>query len=340
MGEVYDSGFAMVARTDGSVVIGRGPFFSCARPPERGVAFYRNDFGLGDAEPWKIPASWQVVDRAGALAALGGNRSFSCEWEELDAGLFAAVFLEVSEAIRRGVFEKTVPVVTERGRIQGTGRDLAAAVAGLAEPLLPYAWIEEGRGFAGATPELLFSLDGGTLATMALAGTARKAERAVFAVDEKEIREHEIVALSLVAKLGDIGMVRRKDRSILDLGGLVHFHTAIDVDLYEPCDAGMLVRRLHPTPALGPLPRVEETMRLLLQWRERLGCPPGFGAPFGVIEDGRFWVLVAIRGIWWDGSELSLPAGCGVIEASRLVNEWRELRLKREAVKAGIALWC
>jgi menaquinone-specific isochorismate synthase len=28
-----------------------------------------------------------------------------------------------------------------------------------------------------------------------------------------------------------------------------------------------------------------------------------------------------------------LPAGCGIIEASRLVNEWRELRLKREAVK-------
>ena len=43
-----------------------------------------------------------------------------------------------------------------------------------------------------------------------------------------------------------------------------------------------------------------------------------------------------MRGIWWRGDQLRLPAGCGVIEASRLVNEWRELRLKREAVKQAL----
>jgi menaquinone-specific isochorismate synthase len=37
--------------------------------------------------------------------------------------------------------------------------------------------------------------------------------------------------------------------------------------------------------------------------------------------------------VWWNGAHAKLPAGCGVIEASRLVSEWRELRLKREAVK-------
>ncbi len=35
----------------------------------------------------------------------------------------------------------------------------------------------------------------------------------------------------------------------------------------------------------------------------------------------------------WRGHEVRVPAGCGVIEESRLVNEWRELRLKRESVK-------
>ena len=35
----------------------------------------------------------------------------------------------------------------------------------------------------------------------------------------------------------------------------------------------------------------------------------------------------------WDKDSVEIPAGCGLIEASRLVNEWRELRLKREAVK-------
>ena len=37
-------------------------------------------------------------------------------------------------------------------------------------------------------------------------------------------------------------------------------------------------------------------------------------------------------------TNLEHSAGCGVIEASRLVNEWRELRLKREAVKRFLDL--
>ena len=94
-----------------------------------------------------------------------------------------------------------------------------------------------------------------------------------------------------------------------------------------------LIRKLHPTPALGPLPRTTETMSQLIGWRQRLDCPAQFGAPFGVLHNGRFEAIVAIRGIWCDGTHIRIPAGCGIIEASRLVNEWRELRLKRESVK-------
>jgi menaquinone-specific isochorismate synthase len=74
-------------------------------------------------------------------------------------------------------------------------------------------------------------------------------------------------------------------------------------------------------------------MELLLEWRNRLGCPSQFGSPFGLWDQGRFDAIVAIRGVWWEGIELKIPAGCGIIEASRLVNEWHELRLKRETVK-------
>jgi menaquinone-specific isochorismate synthase len=168
---------------------------------------------------------------------------------------------------------------------------------------------------------------------MALAGTARSEDRDVFAVDEKEIREHEYVAQSLVAKLVDLGHLERQPREILDLGSIVHFLTLIQVDLHTPMTTGELLRRLHPTPALGPLPRTDATMDRLLEWRNRLGCPPEFGAPFGLWDCGRFDAVVAIRGVWWRDKHLSIPAGCGIIEASRLVNEWRELRLKREAVK-------
>lgn len=168
---------------------------------------------------------------------------------------------------------------------------------------------------------------------MALAGTARQDDEAVFGVDEKEIREHEYVAQTLVAKLLDLGVLRRREREILRLGSIVHFLTGITVELEVEQDPRRLLRRLHPTPALGPLPRTDETMALLNGWRGQLGCPREFGAPFGVWDGGRFEAVVAIRGIWWEGERVMLPAGCGIIEASRLVNEWRELRLKRDAVK-------
>jgi len=76
-------------------------------------------------------------------------------------------------------------------------------------------------------------------------------------------------------------------------------------------------------------------MDQLLEWRERPGCPPEFGTPFGLLDHGRFNAVVAIRGVWRDDRRIRSPAGRGVIEASRIVHEWRESRLKREAVKQG-----
>ncbi|MFT7304604.1 MAG: menaquinone-specific isochorismate synthase, partial [Akkermansiaceae bacterium] len=194
-------------------------------------------------------------------------------------------------------------------------------------------WIGEEGGFLGATPEVLFRYFDGRIYTMALAGTARSDERILFAIDDKEIREHEFVAQTLIAKLSDLGMVIRNERGILDLGKLIHFQTLIKVELYKYEEIKRLIERLHPTPALGPLPRTTATMDLLKDWRARLDCPVEFGAPFGLLRDGDFEALVAIRMVSWRGDEFSLPSGCGVIQESRLVSEWRELALKREAVR-------
>jgi len=326
--------WAFFVKPGGEGVFGRGPFEALAEPPGGGVAFFRQDFALSEERPWRVPA---VVERGSAaelaplLPKLEAPR---WEWEAPDAAPFAEIFHDVVQAIRRGAFEKTVPVAVEHGRL--AGGDAAGSAACFLQPersRYGYGWVGEGGGFAGSTPELLLSLVGGRLQTMALAGTARSEERQVFEVDEKEVREHEYVAQSLVAKLTDLGQVVRLDRRVMDLGSIVHFHTPIEVESVGDEEAAGLVARLHPTPALGPLPRTSETMGMLLEWRERLDCPMEFGAPFGLWDGGRFDAVVAIRGLWWQGNEAWLPAGCGVIEASRLVNEWRELRLKREAVK-------
>jgi menaquinone-specific isochorismate synthase len=325
---------AWLTRRDGSVLLGHGPFQPATSAPAEGVAFYVQDFSMGDPAPWKIPIRIERLSPAEFASRFPTLPDLECDWLPLDAAPFSVVFQEVMSSIQSGIFEKTVPVVTETGV---AGPNPAPAIVGAMArrppPLQSYGWVRNGSGFAGASPELLFSLDGASLETMALAGTARSEDRDVFAVDQKEIREHEYVAQTLVSKLMDLGQLQRESRQILELGPIVHFLTRIRVILESPMSAEDLVRRLHPTPAVGPLPRTEGTIARLMDWRKRLDCPSRFGAPFGLWDQGRFEAIVAIRGVWWEDSRLSIPAGCGIIEASRLVNEWRELRLKREAVK-------
>lgn len=325
---------AWLARRDGSVLMGHGPFTAQDKPPVEGVSFYVQDFSLNDSRPWKTPSRVERITTQELGHRFEPLPTLECQWQPLDPTPFSVVFQEVMSSIHSGIFEKTVPVVTEIGSTRNmSGPMIRSAMARQQDPLHSYGWFHPKSGFAGATPELLFSLHGNRLETMALAGTARSEDREVFAVDEKEIREHEYVAQTLVSKLMDLGNLERLPREIIDLGPIIHFLTKIHVDLRAPMAPGILLQRLHPTPALGPLPRTDGTLAKLLAWRERLGCPSQFGAPFGVWDHGRFDAIVAIRGIWWENSKLMLPAGCGIIEASRLVNEWRELRLKREAVK-------
>jgi len=325
---------ARLVRPDGSVVVGHGPFRELAEMPAGEVAFFVQDFAFRSPLPWKVPARVERLTGEAFCERFGNGAAPLIEWDPCEPAGFAEVFQEVMAAIHGGLIEKTVPVVTETGRVEvDPSGAFLSAVARLRLPLHAYGWHDGRGGFAGATPEVLFSLEGDCLETMALAGTARAEDREVFKVDEKEIREHEYVTQALIAKLSNAGRVLREARDVLDLGSIVHFITRIRVELDRHRSPAEWLARLHPTPALGPHPRTVESLEMLRVWRGRLAAPGGFGAPFGVVEGGRFDAVVAIRGWWWDGLRVSLPSGCGVIEASRLVNEWRELRLKREAVK-------
>lgn len=325
-----------------TVIIGIGPFDSSATPLSSGVgeatAFYQNDFTLSSAEPWKFPRHTLTAKRA-ALYPLSSEFALShssprTEWLEPAPEPFAKIFREITNAIHQGVIEKSVPVNIATAELNGLHpRQLLLRALTAPPPLMPYAYWQGEYGFAGASPELLFTQAKDTLDTMALAGTARATDADIFAFDDKEIREHEFVAQTIVAKLADIGSVHRTQREVMDLGPIVHFLSRIQVKLHQTTNLNRLVKKLHPTPALGPLPRTDGTLQQLHQWRSKLNCPPSFGAPFGVSHQGRFTCLVAIRNIHWHGQQLLLPAGCGIIEASRLVNEWRELRLKRDSVR-------
>lgn len=330
--------FAFIQLSPGHYLCGLGPFTSRADAPEDGAsAFYRNSFELSDPEPWKVPSRVFETDDLRVLLAENGSTPLpEIAWSGLGDADVRAVFDEILGQIESGSLQKSVPVLTERGILhRGEPAALVKAIVAAPENLWGYGYVENGAGVVGATPEQLFTVRDGVLETMALAGTAPRHEADDFLSDPKEIREHELVADYLETLLEPIGEVERGERCVLDLGSIVHFLTRLQVRLGEnDRNLNELVARLHPTPALGACPRGEGALAQLVEYRERLAVPPEFGAPFGAIHGGFFQVLVAIRNVSWDGRDVFLPSGVGLVEGSRFDREWRELALKRNSVKS------
>ena len=333
--------FAFLRLDSGEFLCGKGPFKSLATPVGSEAAFYHNDFMLSDAKPWKQPADWFIAADPRQLLMSNGDTPFpAVEWEGLTDQSFRRIYEDVQSRISCHELEKSVPVLTERGRVRsGDPAALLRAVGSLPDPLWAYGYRFGENGTVGATPERLFSLEGEVLETMALAATASKHEATEFEIDDKEIREHEFVADYLADRLKGLGKVTRGEREVLDLGSIVHFISRLQLELQndEP-DLNDLIALLHPTPALGAFPRGEGALSQLMEYREALETPKYFGAPFGAKCQGRFESVVAIRNLSWRGSDVYLPSGCGLIRGSRFENEWRELSLKRNSVKALLGL--
>lgn len=326
-----------ISLSEGQVCFAEGPFKRQKTIPAGATAFYYNDFELSSPTPWLIPSALEYLTPAELterLASPQGEPHQAFQWQEPDPSQFAAIFGAIASSIADNTLKKSVPVVTESAPC--TFSEFLALIENVFSApanMYPYGGYIDGKGFLGASPEFLFRSFEGKLNTMALAGTAQQEERAVFNFDQKEIQEHEFVAQTLLDRLTPLGMIKRDRRKVLDLGSLIHFHTAIEVELYQSHEPDYLIRHLHPTPALGPLPRTPETMQQLIAWRRQLGCPAYFGAPFGLYHQGHLDLLVAIRMLAYEAGLIMTPAGCGIIEASRLTNEWRELKLKRISVQ-------
>lgn len=325
---------------DPVVVEGGGPFEALAEPPAGGWAFYVNDFALGDRAPWKVPA---VMGLAGEVGVSGAMPEFS--WGEPDRGAFEAAFRQVVGGIRRRELLKAVPVSTLEGRLVSgdlrAGMQRALMGCGVAGSGRAFAWMSPEGGFAGMTPEILFRLQGRRLTTMALAGTSDAAHESDLQERPKIAREHEIVVDELHRRLSALGGVTVSAREVVTLGTVRHLRTRLSVELpEEPAGAGLneLIRLLHPTPALGISPRSPATLRQLAALRESCRVPDRFGAPFGIVWPGGAVFAVAIRGLFWSGDRVSLPAGCGIVAGSELETEWEELELKRAWVADALRL--
>jgi menaquinone-specific isochorismate synthase len=330
--------FALFRLPDGRAWLGEGPFEALPEAPPDGPAFYWNDFDLSDSTPWKRPARLILLPSS-TPTPWSGLPWPRVNWRHPSTEYFEMAFRRIRRDVIARRLEKMVPVLTEHGvLVDGRWERLLDRVLAAPAGFWGYACVDGDHGFAGATPELLFHAEGAEVETMALAGTAKPGTDEAFMLDVKEIEEHELVAGYLESQLSRLGQVTRSPRGLCQAGALTHFQTRLTVTLATPANPTTLVPWLHPTPAVGCLPREELWLDKLREYRRLLEVPDFFGAPFGFTFNGICHMVVSIRGVAWQGDKGYLPSGCGIVGGSAYDHEWRELRLKREAVMHMLGL--
>lgn len=193
-------------------------------------------------------------------------------------------------------------------------------------------------GFFGAPPEQLVRLSGRRVETEALAGSVARGETPeedaelaeTLTGSEKLREEHEIVVDAIREWLTPYGEVAVGERGVRKLTNIQHLRTPISAALDGETHVLSLVAALHPTPAVGGLPR-ESALGVL---REAESFDRGwYAAPVGWVDaagDGEF--TVAIRSGVANGRRATLFAGNGIVADSDPAEEWAELAPKYRPV--------
>jgi isochorismate synthase len=294
-----------------------------------------------------------------AAAASGAGRprpapegDLVVEWAE---GEHRANVVAALEALRRPGLSKVVlaHVVEVRRDRPFSPAALLDALARAHPSCFPFA-VQPAPGapvFLGASPERLARVEdvageggprrvlSGALAGSAPRGTTPEEDDALgrrLLASAKDRAEHAIVGEMIAGALGPLclGIDRGGEPALERLSNVQHLFTPISGTLRPGRGLFDAVAALHPTPAVGGMPRE----RALAAIRELEREPRGLYA--GVVGwadlAGRGDSAVAIRSALVDGARARLFAGGGIVPTSDPDVEVEETRLKMAAVLGAL----
>ena len=283
-----------------------------------------------------VPHDAEVVELTTAMTASGYAAM---------VGDAVAVMARPDATLRKVVLSRPVEVRL-RGRL-----GLSAVLRRLreGEPNCTIFSMPVPRGsFVGASPELLVERRGDRFRSRPLAGTTDRVHGADSTLpaalldSTKDAEEHRLVVDAIhdaLAPLSDELHVP-ENPELVHLHNITHLGTTIEGTLRSGDDGGLpsvlqLVALLHPTPAVGGVPR-EAALDLIGRLED--GSRGHYAGPVGWIDgtgDGRF--VVGIRAMTVTGDSVALTAGVGIVSGSRPEVELRETGLKFSAVFDALA---
>ncbi len=199
-----------------------------------------------------------------------------------------------------------------------------------------YGWQIGGSSFVGASPELLVGKRGSHVLAHPHAGSAPRGDgdeddRAVGAAlmaSAKDREEHAVVVDDIAARLAGVtvDLTVPSSPSLVVSSTVQHLSTHLTGTLRPGVSLLDLVGRLHPTPAVGGVPRPEAVGFIdKLESIDRGWYAGGVG---WLDDEGDGDVAIALRCGLVHGSEARLYAGNGIVADSDPETELVETRWK------------
>lgn len=202
-------------------------------------------------------------------------------------------------------------------------------------------------GFFGASPELLVEVDGRTVRSVPLAGTAPRAgdpgrdaemARALVASTKNQVEHRVVIDVVHDTLLPWCSYLDwEPEPSVLAVANVAHLATRIEGWLSAPPPSVVtLVRALSPTPALGGHPR-DAALAMLAEVegvaRDRYGGAVGWVDAAG---NGAWAVAVRCAQLSGDGRVARLHAGGGIVADSEPLAELAETQAKFQAMLGAL----
>ena len=199
-----------------------------------------------------------------------------------------------------------------------------------------FAFESNGDCFIGASPERLVKKQENEIFSTCLAGTIRRGETAEedrllgeeLLQDQKNLIEHQYVVEMIKKALEEAcdEIILPSKPKLMKIRDIQHLYTPVIGKCRPNTSLLLLVEKLHPTPALGGLPKREAVEKI----REVEELDRGlYAGPIGWLDyQGNGEFAVSIRSGLIQGNEASLFAGCGVVADSDSASEFLETSLK------------
>ncbi len=242
--------------------------------------------------------------------------------EELKAGSLKKVVLARESRL---VFKKSIEI--ER---------VLANLMKLQKESFIFAFESNGDCFIGASPERLIKKYGENVFTTCLAGSIPRGKTKeddhilgdALLSDQKNLTEHQFVVDMIKEAMEEscTEVELPEKPQLMKMRDIQHLYTPVIGKTRDDASLLALVDRLHPTPALGGLPKKEAVERI----REVEELDRGFyAAPLGWMDfRGNGEYAVAIRSGLIQDNEASIFAGCGVVQDSNAESEYQETKIK------------